>query len=61
MEKKEKQTYEAPALTVVTFKTERGYALSSLAFWRTDEDGDDQMEDYTTGNGWNSGSNTFWD
>lgn len=61
MEKKEKKTYEAPALTVVTFKTERGYALSSLAVWRTDEDGDDQMEDYTTGNGWNSGSNTFWD
>ena len=32
---KKKQPYEAPALTVVSFKTERGYALSlqqSLSF-----------------------------
>lgn len=26
---KEKQPYEAPALTVVSFKTERGYAAST--------------------------------
>lgn len=25
-----KKTYEAPALTVVSFKTEQGYALSTL-------------------------------
>lgn len=29
-----KKTYEAPALTVVSFKTEQGYALSTLVgFW----------------------------
>ena len=29
-----KKTYEAPALTVVSFKTEQGYAQSVLAgFW----------------------------
>ena len=28
MEKKEKKNYEVPGLTVVTFKTERGYAGS---------------------------------
>ena len=66
MEKKEKKTYEAPALTVVTFKMEQGYASSSgtgpfseLFFWENNEQ--DQMEDYQTGNGWNQGSNHFWD
>ena len=29
MEMKKKQVYLAPALTVVTFRTERGYAISS--------------------------------
>jgi len=28
MEKKEKKLYEAPQLTVATFRTERGYAAS---------------------------------
>ena len=32
--KETKKTYEAPALTVVSFKTEQGYAQSVLAgFW----------------------------
>lgn len=32
--KETKKTYEAPALTVVSFKTEQGYAQSMLAgFW----------------------------
>ena len=32
--KETKKAYEAPALTVVSFKTEQGYALSTLAgFW----------------------------
>jgi hypothetical protein len=29
MEMKKKQVYLAPALTVVTFRTERGYAISA--------------------------------
>lgn len=67
MYKKEKKGYLAPRLTVVCFKTERGYALSfeSLTLWDEADltyyaDGQ-QMEDYSTGNGWNSGSNHFWD
>lgn len=31
MEKKEKRIYETPRLTTVTFRAERGYAVSSLA------------------------------
>ena len=60
-----KQTYEAPELTVVSFKVEQGFAasgsgpFSTLMFWEDNEA--DQMEEYTTGNGWNSGSNHFWD
>lgn len=59
----EKQTYEAPKLTVVSFKMEKGYASSgpvnALIFWENNDA--EQMEDYTTGNGWNSGSNSFWE
>lgn len=34
-----KKAYEAPALTVVSFKTEQGYALSVLAgFWSGNSD-----------------------
>ena len=56
----EKKQYVAPKLTVVTFKTERGYVLSgaleSLSFW---ENGDsDQMEDYETTTWHESGG--FW-
>lgn len=55
----EKKQYVAPELTVVTFKTERGYVLSgaldNLSFW---ESGDaDQMEDYETTD-WHEGG--FW-
>lgn len=60
-----KQTYEAPELTVVSFQVEQGFAGSgpfdALIFWDEINYGDDQVEDYTTGNGWNSGSNHFWD
>lgn len=61
----EKQTYEAPKLTEVSFKVEQGFAASgsgpfnTLMFWENNEP--NQMEDYSTGNGWNSGSNHFWD
>lgn len=71
MEKTNKKApYEMPKLTVVSFRAERGYAsssiMSSLKFWEW-QDGGLAMEDqnhvevYTTGNGWNEGSNHFWD
>lgn len=65
MEKTMKRQYESPQLTVVRFRTERGYAISGtdlfdFHLWQETE-GTDQMEEYTTGNGWNQGSNHFWD
>lgn len=52
---------------MVRFKTERGFAMSGtlldqleFTFWNSDN-GSDQMESYSTGNGWNEGSNHFWD
>ena len=45
----EKRPYEAPQLTVVTFKTERGYAASGLfALGRHDGEEEDVygMQDY---------------
>ena len=61
--KDNKKEYTAPALTVVTFKAERGYVLSGLVdqlmLWENDSQ--DNMENYETGNGWNSGNNHFWD
>jgi hypothetical protein len=64
MEKTTKQPYEAPKLTVVSFKMEKGYAASSgpfstLMFWENNET--NQMEDYEEANTWTSGSNHFWD
>ena len=35
-----KKAYEAPALTVVSFKTEQGYALSVLAGYWSGNSGD---------------------
>ena len=62
MNKQWKKTYEAPHLTVVTFKTERGYAvsgvLSELMFW--ENSGQDNMENYETQENWHSGGQ-FWD
>ena len=64
--KKDKKQYEAPSLTAVSFKTERGYAASGIAalvdfnFWQESE-GSEQIESYTTVTGWDQGSNNFWD
>ena len=58
----DKKEYFAPKLTVVTFRMEKGYANSivdMVTFWDDTQDAN-QMESYETGNGWNSGSNTFW-
>lgn len=67
MKNTEKKNYTPPTLTVVRFKTERGFASSGtlldqleFTFWNSDN-GSDQMESYSTGNGWNEGSNHFWD
>ena len=60
MEKKKE--YVAPALVSITFKTERGYSSSLLTMTALfDAEEQQQMEDYSTANGWTSGSNSFWD
>lgn len=57
-----KRPYEAPQLTVVSFKVEQGFAgsgvLSSLMFWENSEQ--DNMENYETQDNWHSGGQ-FWD
>lgn len=67
MEKKEKKHYEAPELTVVSVRSERGYAssgdvptLNLLNLW-LGALGGDQMETYEVQNSWDEGSNTFWE
>ena len=59
--KEEKKVYEAPALTVVTFKTERGYALSGpiFALGFSDEYGDEDVEDRTDGGHWGGSDGWF--
>lgn len=61
--KSNKKEYTAPALTVVTFRAERGYVISGLVdqlmFW--EDNSQNSMENYETANDWNSGSNHFWD
>lgn len=60
---KEKKQYEAPSLATVEFKMERGYAFSSplREIMFRESSSTDQVESYETGNGWNEGSNSFWD
>lgn len=52
--KETKKTYEAPALTMVSFKTEQGYAQSVLAGSWSGNSGDDSngagVSDYTLEN-----------
>ena len=66
MEKKEKRIYEAPSLTVVTFKAETGYAasLKSLALWQWSAgqsvSQQNHMEDFSVGNSWDQSTNAFW-
>ncbi|MBQ8703200.1 MAG: hypothetical protein IJ524_02360 [Bacteroidales bacterium] len=58
--KEEKKQYEAPQLTVVTFRTERGYAASSLnalLFWQLADA--QQVEAYSEHDDWGS-SGSFW-
>ncbi|MBQ8703598.1 MAG: hypothetical protein IJ524_04425 [Bacteroidales bacterium] len=58
----EKKEYTAPELTVVSFKSERGYAssitpLGALLFWASSDAS--QMEDYNTHDDWTE-SGGFW-
>lgn len=54
--------YEAPQLTVVSFHTERGYALSAveLNLWELEVDDQQQMESYTQHDTWLEGSDGFF-
>ena len=68
---KVKEVYLPPQLTAVSFKAERGYALSDplmdqLNIWVCDDalvsqDSQNHVEVYETGNNWTEGSNHFWD
>lgn len=49
--KTEKKKYEAPQLTAVTFKTEQGYATSSLG----------ASGAFSLGNSWTNESGNAWD
>lgn len=71
-DKRKKRAYASPRLTAVTFRTERGYATSSLVqqlnIWAC-EDGiiavneQRQVEAYNVHANWaeNVGENHFWD
>ena len=61
MEKKKE--YTKPVLTIVSFKSEKGYASSiNLTLWLLSINGTsfNQMESYETANGWTEGNDTFW-
>ena len=53
---KDKKKYEAPHLTVVSFKTEQGYAASGLRSLALSGDqpdyGDESVEDRQNGGNW---------
>ena len=58
-----KRPYEAPRLTAVSFRAERGYVASnSLQLFLLDTENDSRnIEDYTeSDNGWSLGSENFW-
>ena len=72
--KTEKKKYEAPQLTVVTFKTEQGYATSSLgasgAFglgdaWSNESsdawDGSSSSSGNRFGGGWTDNGGSAWE
>lgn len=65
MENKKKKVYDAPQLTVVSFKTERGFALSGeilqnqFLLWDSEEE--IHMEPYSYREGWaNENGEGFW-
>lgn len=63
----DKKAYEAPALTVVAFKVEAGYALSALTlrmlaigFGNASIYGDDNVEDRIDGGYWGNNENGWF-
>lgn len=66
MKNETKRTYLTPQLTVVQFRTERGYAssgpniLDRLTLFDTESTPSDQMEQYDTRSNWHQGGQ-FWD
>lgn len=62
MDNKDKKSYIAPQMQVVSFKVEQGFVGSNFAqllFWSTPTV--DQVEDYSIRSGWtDDGSNTFF-
>ena len=62
MNMENKKKYLSPQLTVVTFKAERGYTLSTLtniSLWDISQLATGQVEDYTLHDDWTTGSE-FW-
>ncbi len=61
-----KKTYTAPVLTVVEFRSERGFAVSTVVpevgtfelFY--DQPGGQETESFITHDTWTDGSNGFW-
>lgn len=66
MEKKVKKNYESPQLTVVTFRTERGYAESGvtrdgfLGLIYMGEDGSENLESRTDNGSYWGGSDSWF-
>lgn len=67
MEKKVKKNYESPQLTVVTFRTERGYAESGvtrdgfLGLTLSGQNGYESLESRTdNGSYWGGGDSESW-
>lgn len=65
MEKVKKKEYEAPGLTVVTFKLERGYAASSLTtvlgIWASQNPADNATGNGLTNFTVNDNSGSAWE
>ena len=57
MNMKDKKEYIAPVLTVVTFKTERGYAVSTVSLFHLQE-GEDLFNEQSQEN-WTEEGNLF--
>ena len=59
--KREKKTYIAPAITIVSFVAEYGYVVSTFTIFDRSEN-TDMTETYSVREGWgDSENNSFWD
>ena len=62
-----KKTYTAPVLTVVEFRSERGFASTGIVVPEVgtfelfyDQPGEQETESFITHDTWTDGSNGFW-